>query len=79
MTVQLKVLQLNCGKNGEILMAIMESRLQLGADLVIVQEAPNVHGWRHPGFHFFWVDGGRVMTGVHKDTKWKMKLRPDLN
>jgi hypothetical protein len=59
-------------------MAIMESGLQLGADLVIVQEAPNFDGWRYPGFDFFWVEGGRVMTGVRKDTKWKMKLRPDL-
>jgi hypothetical protein len=64
MIVQLKALQLNCHKSGEILMAIIESGLQLGADLVIVQEAPNFHGWRHPGFDFFWVEGGRVMTGV---------------
>jgi hypothetical protein len=45
MIVQLKVLQLNCHKSGEILMAIMESGLQLGADLVIVQEVPNFHRW----------------------------------
>jgi hypothetical protein len=64
MIVQLKVLQLNCHKNGEILMAIMETGLQLGADLVIVQEALNFHEWQYPGFEFFWVDGGRVMTGV---------------
>jgi hypothetical protein len=69
MLVQLKVLQLNCRKNGEILMAIMESGLELGADLVLVQETPQFHGWQHPVFDFLWVEGGRVMTGVMKDTK----------
>jgi hypothetical protein len=64
MIVQLKVLQLNCHKSGETLTAIMESGLQLGADLVIIQEAPNFHRWQYPGFDFFWVEGGRVMTGV---------------
>jgi hypothetical protein len=58
MLVQFKVLQLNCRKNGEILISIMESGLELGADLVLIQEALQFHGWRYPGFDFLWVEGG---------------------
>jgi hypothetical protein len=78
MLVQLKVLQLNCRKDGEILTAIMESGLELGTDLVLVQEAPLYQGWRYPGFDYIWVDGGRVMVGIWRDTEWKVRPRPDL-
>jgi hypothetical protein len=78
MLVQLKVLQLNCHKDGEILIAIMESGLERGIDLVLIQEAPLFQGWQHPGFDFIWVDSGQVMVGVQRDTKWKVQLRPDL-
>jgi hypothetical protein len=78
MLVHLKVLTLNCWKKGEVLTAIMESGVELGADLVLVQEAPVFQGWCHPGFDFVWSPGGRVMTGVRRDTGWRVRPRPDL-
>jgi hypothetical protein len=71
MLVHLKVLTLNCRKSGEVLTAIMESGVELGVDLVLVQEAPVFQGWHHPGFDFVWSPGGRVMTGVRRDTGWR--------
>jgi hypothetical protein len=66
----LQVLQLNCHKSSEVLTGAMESGLELGADLVLIQEAPAFHGWRHPAYDYVW--GGRVMMGVWKDSVWKV-------
>jgi hypothetical protein len=76
MVKHLQVLQLNCHKSGEVLTAAMESGLELGADLVLIQEAPASRGWRHPAYDYVW--GGRVMTGVRKDSVWKVRPREDL-
>jgi hypothetical protein len=44
MVKHLQVLQLNCYKSGEVLTVAMESGLELGADLVLIQEALASHG-----------------------------------
>jgi hypothetical protein len=54
MVKYLQVLQLNCHKSGGVLMAAMESGLELGADLVLIQEAPVYQGWRHPAYDYIW-------------------------
>jgi hypothetical protein len=51
-------------------MAAMESGLELGADLVLIQEAPAFHGWQHPAYDYVW--GGQVMMGIRKDSVWKV-------
>jgi hypothetical protein len=75
MDKSLKVLQLNCRKNGDILTEIMESGKKLSADLVIVQEPPIFHGWNHPGFYFIWEPNGRAMAGMRKDSQWGPRQR----
>ena len=76
MLKHLKVFQLNCRKSGEVLTAAMESGVELEADLVLIQEPPTFQGWRHPAFDFIW--GGRVLTGVRKDSVWTIRVREDL-
>jgi hypothetical protein len=76
MVGHLKVLQLNCRKDGGILMAIMESGVELGADLVLVQEAPVHQDWRHPTFDYLW--GGCILVGVRRNSEWRVQPREDL-
>jgi hypothetical protein len=76
MVGHLKVLQLNCRKDGGILTAIMESGVELGADLVLVQEAPVCQDWRHPTFDYLW--GRRVLVGVRRNSEWRVWPREDL-
>jgi hypothetical protein len=72
MVGNLKVLQLNCHKDGRILMAIMESGVELRADLVLVQEAPVYQDWHHPAFDYLW--GGYILVGVHRNSEWRVWL-----
>jgi hypothetical protein len=70
MVKHLQVLQLNCHKSSEVLTAAMESGLELGANLVLIQEAPVYQGWQYPMYDYIW--GGRVITGMRSDLVWRV-------
>jgi hypothetical protein len=70
MVKHLQVLQLNCHKSGGVLMAAIGSSLKLGANLVLIQEAPVYQGWRYPMYDYIW--GGRVMMGIWRDSVWRV-------
>jgi hypothetical protein len=54
----------------------MESSLELGADLVLIQEAPVYQGWQYPMYDYIW--GGQVITGMWRDSVSRVQLREDL-
>jgi hypothetical protein len=59
---ELKVLQHNCNRNGDVFVSVLESGLSLGVDLVLLQEQPTFSGYRHPGYDM--LGGGRVAIAI---------------
>jgi hypothetical protein len=65
----LKILQHNCRKGGEVLMALMETVVERGADVVLIQEPPTFQHYRHPAYQYIW-SRGRVMTARRITSDW---------
>ena len=68
----------DCQRGEEAWYGVLESGLDIGADLVLLQEQPLFEGYRHRGYHLHSVKGGRAMTAVRIDTKFKYEVRDDL-
>ena len=67
----LRVLQHNCNRSGEALVAVLETGIEEKADLVFLQEPPYEFN-RHTGFQIF--KEKKVWTAVRIDTKWKAEV-----
>jgi hypothetical protein len=73
---ELKVLQHNCNRNGDVFVSALESGLSLGVDLVLSQGQPTFGGYRYPGYEI--LRGGRVVIAIKKDTQFKVSPRIEL-
>ena len=65
----LRVLQHNVGRSGDALHCPLETAVERGTDLVIIQEPPARLGYAHPGFNLLWTTG-RTLVARRKDSEW---------
>ena len=65
----LKVLQHNVGRSGDALHCLLETAVERGTDLVLMQEPPARLGYAHPGFDLIWTTG-RTLAARQKDSEW---------
>jgi ribonuclease HI len=73
--LNLKMIQHNCCRGGDILHAALETGLRLKTDIVLVQEPPVERRYRHPGYQFFWPEtNGRTLTARRIDSPWSLEL-----
>lgn len=75
---QLKIIQQNCQRGEEAWYGVLESGLEMQADLVLLQEQPIFEGYRHRGYLLYSVKGGRAMTAVRVGAKFRYEIREDL-
>src|SRR5215208_6425285 len=73
----LKVFQANCEKKPEAMVAALESGLQLGADVVFIQEPPSFQHYSHVGYTLAYRN--RTATAFRINTQWKWTAREDLD
>ena len=73
------ILQQNCQKSEVAWYATLESGLELGADLVLIQEPPTFQGYSHRGYYLHSKrGGGRAMTAVRISANLQYEVREDL-
>jgi hypothetical protein len=72
-----KVIQHNCQKSGEVLMAVMEIGVKRKADIILIQEPPVSVMYRHAGYEYLRT-GGRVMMARMIDSEWTCSMEDRL-
>ena len=70
------ILQQDVARQGDALVALMETARERKADLVLVQEPPEFVGHRHPAFEF--LQAGRVMMARRIDSDWTISAEEGL-
>ena len=73
----LKVHQHNVGRRGEGLHCLLETTVESGTDLVLIQEPPTILGYAHPGFDLIWTEG-RTLAARRKDSEWTFSTEDGL-
>ena len=73
----LKVLQHNVGRSGDALHCLLETAVERGTDLVLIQEPPARLRYAHPEFDLIWTTG-RTLEARRKDSEWTFSIEDDL-
>ena len=78
--VEMLCIQHNCARSYEWTMAVLETGISEGADVVCIQEPVKSRAIRHPGFHLIWPadPNGRTLTAIRVDRKIEINIREDL-
>lgn len=72
----LTVVQLNCGRSGDVMHDVLESGLALKADFVFIQEPPVFEEYSHVGYNL--IRGGRALIAARKGSTFHYMVRKEV-
>lgn len=75
---RIAIVQQNCQRSADVWYGTLESAIELGADMVFLQEPPKFHGYSHRGFRLVSKRGGRTMIAIRVGAEFRFEVREDL-
>lgn len=74
----IEIMQQNCQKSERAWYSALESGLEMGVDIVLLQEPPVYKGYAHRGYQLISKREGRTMTAIRNGVNFKYEVREDL-